>query len=160
MSAGQEVEAAQPLPTVLARYTSLLDETRPGIASPASFSREDHRGALLTLQRGLERMSGQRKAEEEHMACTTRVKPAKHPRGGYMYVDIDTGEWQAMSLNEMHGCGDIAQWNARDVAVARCMRCCVGASFHAGARVALRCGDGMSGGMSAARRKGLDSDLL
>jgi hypothetical protein len=85
----------QPLPTVLARYTSLLDETRPGVASPASFSREDHRGALLTLQRGLERMSGQRRAEEEHMACTTRVKPAKHPRGGYMYVDIDTGEWTA-----------------------------------------------------------------
>ena len=79
-------------PRVLARYVDgVLDCTRAG-ASPASFDREAHRGVLQKLEAGLHAMSAQRRAEEEHMRTHTGIKPAKHPKGGYWYQDICTGE--------------------------------------------------------------------
>ena len=87
----------------LLRFTSRLDESRAsvaaGLTSPATFDRSDHRSVLVELQRGLEGMSAQRRAEEEHMRAATRVRPAKHPRGGVVYADTETGKSLSLSLS-------------------------------------------------------------
>jgi len=79
-----------PAPCALARAASTLDLTRAD-RSPASYNPEDHAAAMRQLQVGLQAMTAQRRQEEAHMLRVTRVRPTKNPRGGYCYVDADTG---------------------------------------------------------------------
>jgi hypothetical protein len=76
----------------ISRYLSSADLSRRGPgASPAHFDREHHQGILAVMQAGMTAMMAQRREEEGHMMAATRVKPGKHPQGGYVYTNVDTG---------------------------------------------------------------------
>ena len=53
-------------------------------------------------------MVAQRREEEGHMLAATRVKPSKHPQGGYCYANVDTGRpvvpaaYEHVYLAEVH----------------------------------------------------------
>jgi ABC-type lipoprotein export system ATPase subunit len=78
------------LKRALARFVSRYDLSRSG-AAPASFDREYHTPLLREMQATLDAMVAQRREEEGHMLRATRVRPHKHPQGGYYYVHVDTG---------------------------------------------------------------------
>lgn len=75
----------------LSRFLSSADLSRRTGASPAHFDREHHQTILAHMQVGMNGMVAQRREEEGHMMQATRVKPAKHPQGGYYYTSLDTG---------------------------------------------------------------------